>query len=178
MAKPERLFGKHVVLRPLTRDDLDLRLKWVNDPEVQRMSVGITTSGNDEYDMRVWFHMVSEDPLSEQWAVELADAQGVYAGDVDLHSIMGGEATISPLFADPRIRPRPMRQDVLETILRYGFEQKGLQTVWAQIPDTDRDTLAVMEQLGFERVEVALLDFIEGVSEVTLRLDRAVFRPD
>lgn len=175
VVKPGQLVGDRITMRPLTREDLPRRLQWVNDPEVQKMFAGVTTSGNDEYDMRAWFHMVSEDPLSEQWAIQLPGREGEYVGDVDLHSIMPatGEASISPLFADPAVRPREIRRDVLDTVVRYAFEEKGLRTLWAQIPDTDGDTIAVLEAMGFQPVETTLLDFIEGVTEVTLRLDRA-----
>src|SRR5690554_4134745 len=97
------LVGRLVRLRPLERSDLDRRLRWINDPEVQRMSIGVTTGGNEPEDLRAWFHLVSEDPFSEQWAIESPARPGEYAGDVDLHSISvrKGEAWLNLLFGEP-----------------------------------------------------------------------------
>lgn len=180
MARPERITGRLVSLRPLTREDLAQRIKWLNDPEVQTMFIGVTTGANDEHDMRTWFHLMQEDPLSEQWAVEWPREGGKYAGDVDLHSIMPAEREgwITPLFGHPSVREKEVRRDILTTMARYAFEHKDLETLWAQIPDTDVDTIAVMEEMGFQEVEKTLLDFFEGVSELTLRLDRHSFRDE
>ena len=174
---PKILYGRYVLLRPLTRDDLEQRLQWVNDPEVQRAWVGVTTAPNAPEDMRAWFHLVSEDPLSEQWAIELQSGGG-YAGDIDLHSIdpVRKEAWINPLLGAPEVRQRPVRRDVFATIARYAFDDKQLESLWAQIPSTDPETIAVLQELGFEQVEETLFDFIEGVHELTLVLRRNAFR--
>lgn len=170
------LYGQYVVLRPLTREDLERRLQWVNDPEVQKAWVGVTTAPNAPEDMRAWFHLVSEDPLSEQWAIELGGTG--YAGDIDLHSIdpVRKEAWITPLFGASEVRQPAVRRDALATIARYAFDDKQLESLWAQIPDTDGETIAALQELGFEQVEQTLLDFIEGVNELTLVLKRDAFR--
>src|SRR5690606_41821701 len=79
------LRGENIRLRPLRREDLPRRLEMVNDPEVQRLRVGVPADQNTLEDLEMWVYLVSQGPPSELWAVATAD--GPYVRDIDFHSI-------------------------------------------------------------------------------------------
>lgn len=161
------LEGAQVRLRPLTREDMPRRLAISNDPEVQKSVTGILADANTELDMLSWFQMISEDPMSEQWAVE--GPGGEYIGDIDLHSIhmIPEEAWISPMFGPPALHDAGLRKEALLLILRYAFGEKGVRTVRIDIPDKDELGVQVLEELGFEKVEAFEMEMFTGAQMFT-----------
>ncbi|MFO7265341.1 MAG: GNAT family N-acetyltransferase [Limnochordales bacterium] len=171
------LRGENIRLRPLRREDLPRRLEMVNDPEVQRLWVGVPADQNTLEDLEMWFYLVSQGPPSEQWAIETAD--GRYVGDIDFHSIdeVQGEAWFSVLIGERELFGEAFRRDVYVTFLRYAFGQRGLRRLRIQIADSDEVGVRVLEQLGFCVVDRAPFDIFEGVDELTMELDAERFSP-
>ncbi len=169
--------GRGCRLRPLRRDDLPRRLEMINDPDVQRLWHGVPGDPNTLEDLQVWYHMVKEDPYSEQWAIETPD--GRYVGDVDLHSIdrVRREAALSVMLGDKACWAGEFRRDVLVTTLRYALEDKGLQRITMEVPGNDEVGLRLLQELGFRIIDRIELDFIEGIEELTLALDAPDFSP-
>lgn len=163
-------------LRPLERSDLSERLRMVNDPIVKRLSTGVAADDTSEIDMAIWFDMYSEDPYSEQWAIE--DATGRYVGDIDLHSIgvMGNEAWLNILLGSEALwNDRTLRIDAMRVILRYTFEQKGVDAVHIDIPDLDVVGIDVLKELGFEQTDSYELDMFTGVQLHTYSVTADMF---
>lgn len=170
------LEGKHFRLRPLAKEDMPARLEMVNDPEVQTLWVGVPADKNTLEDMESWFWMLGQGPASEQWAIETSD--GRYVGDIDLHSVddVRQEAWFTPMWGDPASRTAEARRDILQTFIRYAFEEKGLERLSIQIADSDPVGVELLQQLGFTITDRVQFDFLEDVDELTLQLDKADFR--
>lgn len=171
------LEGKRVRLRPLERSDLPARLKMVNDPAVQRFSTGVRGDETSETDMYIWFDLYSEDPYSEQWAI--VDHEGRFLGDMDLHSIgvMGNEAWLIPMFADESLwNDQSIRTEAMELILRYVFEQKGVDAVHIDVPSTDAVGIEILKALGFERTDAFELDVFNHVWQYTYSVTPEMLR--
>lgn len=170
------LQGKRIFLRPLKREDLEQRMDMVNDPEVQRLTIGMPADENTEFDVLSWFQMVSEDLHSEQWAV--IDQGDKYLGDIDLHSIqvMGNEAWISPMFGDPGARTdKSVRSEAIRLIVDYAFREKGVEAVRIDIPDADEQGVEVLQQLGFSFEEGFEFDMFTGAQTLTYVVTPASF---
>lgn len=169
------LHGERIRLRPLRREDLPLRLEMVNDADVQELWVGVPADKNTMEDMETWFYLLSQGPPSEQWAIETED--GRYAGDIDFHSIdeVRREAWFSPMIGDKRLHDREFRRDILVTFIRYALEEKGMRRLSIQIADNDQEGVRLLQELGFEIVDRAELDILEGIDELTMELDAGAF---
>lgn len=171
------LHGKKIRLRPLRKDDLPRRLEMVNDPEVQKLWVGVPADKNTLDDMEMWFYLVRQGPPSEQWAIETLD--GEYVGDIDFHSIDEArrEAWFTVMLGDQRLFAEPWRRDILVTFLRYAFNARGMRRMSIQIADSDEVGVRLLEELGFRVVDRAEFDIFEGVHELTMELDADRFSP-
>lgn len=169
------LHGERIRLRPLRREDLPLRLEMVNDADVQELWVGVPADKNTMEDMETWYYLLSQGPPSEQWAIETED--GRYAGDIDFHSIdeVRREAWFSPMIGDKRLHDREFRRDILVTFIRYALEEKGMRRLSIQIADSDQEGVRLLQELGFEIVDRAELDILEGIDELTMELDADAF---
>jgi len=169
--------GRLCRLRPLRREDLPQRLQMINDPDVQRLWIGVPADKNDLEALETWYYMLSQDPYSEQWAIEAPD--GRYVGDIDLHSINRArrEAALSVLVGDRAYWTPEARRDILVTALRYALEEKGLQRVTMEVPDNDVEGVRILQDLGFRIVDEYELDIFEGVNELTMELRAENFKP-
>jgi len=173
----QRILGRAVRERQMRREDLTKRLDMINDPEVQRLWIGVPADQNTLEDLEIWFYLVNQDPYSEQWAIEAPD--GRYIGDIDLHSINMArkEAAMSIMLGDKAYWPADARRDILVTVLRYALEDKGLRRITMEVPDTDREGLQLLQELGFRVIDEYELDIFEGVNELTLELLAENFKP-
>lgn len=172
------LSGDMVNLRPLSMDDLPARLEMVNNPEVQRVTVGCTVDQNTLNDLKAWLKLVSQDPFSMQWAVETKD--GKYIGDIDLHSInvIRGEAWISPMIGDPDYMQNPAyRREAIALAAQYAFQEKNIERLAIDLPDVDEQGLHILDEMGFRRVEEMEFDMLTGVKTVTLELHPQDMKP-
>lgn len=172
------LQGVSVSLRPLEREDLTERIKMVNDPEVQRFTIGMPADENTEFDILSWYQMVSEDPYSEQWAIV---CNGRYIGDIDLHSIgvMGDEAWMSPMFGDPNTRENSdVQREAFRLIAEYAFQEKGVAALRIDIPDVDQVGIRALEELGFELEEAFEFDMFTGAQTLTYSVTPSTLRTE
>ncbi|WP_324668968.1 GNAT family N-acetyltransferase [Geochorda subterranea] len=171
--------GERVRLRCLSEADLPARLAMTNDPDVQIATVGTTVGQRTPYDIRSWFATLAADPHSRQIAME--DESGRYIGDFDLHSIdpRQGEAWIEALLGDPEIRERGPEAvaayltDGLRTLLRYVFDEMGLERVLVECLSTNPVLEQALRALGF--VEDGQIDHLNGVVSHVMVLTREHF---
>ena len=177
MTQVARLSGVFVDLRPLREEDLPARLEMVNDRAVQHLYIGAPADTNTEFDMENWFHALQEDPFSEQWAIETKD--GKYIGDIDFHSInvIKGEAWISPMIGDLTFIESPAyRREAIWLIASHAFAHHGIERLQIDIPSTDKQGIAILQELGFEVIEETEFDFIHDVKTVTLQVTPATLK--
>ena len=84
---------------------------------------------------------------------------------------------MSVMLGDKAYWPAGARRDILVTALRYALEGKGLRRITMEVPDSDRDGLELLQELGFRIVDEYELDMFEGVNELTLELLAENFNP-
>ena len=118
---------------------------WRNDPEVRRWcrQTGLIT----EQHHNNWLKRI-EDPDLDMFGIyvnQSYDAVGVCGlTGIDLvHS----KAEFS-LYIAPRYRGAGYASGALKTLLRYGFDELGLNIVWGEVLDPN-PARALFEKLGF-----------------------------
>lgn len=120
------VIGKLVKLRAIEKSDLELFHKWGNDPELWRMLGG--------------WHFPSSLESTEKWIQkQLLDSQnlrlaithdnGKLIGSANLLEIdwKNKNAFHGMMLGDSSVRGKGIGQDVVMTIMRYAFEELGLQ---------------------------------------------------
>lgn len=165
------IHGLWVDLRPLRREDLAKRLEMANNPDVQRMTVGVLADESSKADMENWFFMMGHDPYSEQWAV--LNKSGEYIGDIDFHSIhvMPGEAWISPMIGHPAaMKEAQYRREAIALIAAYAFSEKQVQKLCIDVPNTDQQGIDILTSLGFELTEETLFEIFTNTKILTYEL--------
>lgn len=125
------ILGKHVLLRAIEREDLPQLNRWANDPEIQRMIGGwhFPTSLRDQEE---WHASLSCNSLNQRFAIEIKD-EGL-VGTANLVSIDWKNRTAfhGMLLGDRAARGRGYGVDTVRAVMRYAFDELGLERL-----DTD-----------------------------------------
>jgi RimJ/RimL family protein N-acetyltransferase len=119
------IIGKNVVLRAIEYDDLNLLNKWANDPEIQYWLGGWHFPTNME-DQEKWFQGLNANSLNQRFAIETKEF-GII-GTTNLVDIdwKNKNAFHGMLLGDKEIRGKGFAVDTVMAIMKYSFEELGL----------------------------------------------------
>ena len=120
------VLGKNVRLRSIEREDLPLIQKWGNDPEIQNLLGGWHFPTNED-DVSKWFSAISANSLNQRFAID-TDDHGLI-GTANLVDIdwKNKNAFHGMMLGDKDIRGKGYGYDTVMAIMRYAFEELGLQ---------------------------------------------------
>lgn len=126
--------GKVISLRAIERGDLELLNKWANDPEIQYM-LGGWHAPSSMVVMEDWLKRISSDSLNQRLAIQ-HDELGLI-GTANLVDINWKDknAFHGMLLGDKDIRGKGIGVDVVFSIMRYAFEELGLNRLDGSIID-------------------------------------------
>ncbi len=123
--------GRHVVLRAIEHADLPALQRWANDPEIQRLLGGWHFPINQR-DQQIWFESLNCQSSNQRFAVQAPS--GELVGTANLVSIdwKNRNAFHGVLIGDRNVRGKGYGVDAIMAIMRYAFDELGLQRL-----DTD-----------------------------------------
>ena len=138
-----------VALRPMSEDDLELKVKWANDETVNDY-IGfddkVTLEGT-----RRWFAGQSADPTIILLTIT---ADGVPIGYAKLiRSSEGDSGEYAGLaIGEPEYWGRGLGKAIVEQLLVIAFEREGWQRFWGYFPAWNDRSIGLHEKLGFRKV--------------------------
>lgn len=137
-------------LRAIEAGDLPQLLAWRNDPQLRRYFREFRELNSTQ--QRQWFDSkVNGDPATRMFAIEelatgrLLGACGLCYIDwvnrtADFSLYIGAD----DLYIDERLAP-----DAAIGLLRYGFDELGMNRLWSEIYAFDAPKTALFQRLGF-----------------------------
>ncbi|MCL6430163.1 MAG: GNAT family N-acetyltransferase [Anaerolineae bacterium] len=156
------LRGTRVIVRPLSRADLDEIETWTPFTDPLYLSWNRfpwRLLGKD-----LWFELEALDPLVERYAV--VDLEGRVIGMVGLVGAQKGASPELSIFLGAEFCGQGLGTDALQTLLRQGFEERVFASVRLQVAATNRRAQRAYEKCGFRRVgqHYRLLDESESLA--------------
>lgn len=134
--------GKKVALRAIEREDLPTLQRWANDPAIQEMLDGwhFPTSMNDQAQ---WYAGLSAHSLHQRFAIE-APSLGII-GTANLVDIdwKNRNAFHGMMLGDKEIRGRGFGIDTIMAMMRYAFDELGLERLDGSMIDYNTISLNV-----------------------------------
>lgn len=142
--------GKKVRLRPLSMDDLDNVMKWVNDSDVTR------TLMTGRYPMtreseREWLEAHVKPSTTEiHYAVETLG--GDYLGGVNLFRVWSVErhAELGIVIGNKEQWGKGYAREAIQLLLKYGFEQLNLHLIYLHVYADHPRAIHLYESVGFK----------------------------
>lgn len=177
IAPPGRLPGRLVSLRPRTREDAGLFVRWFSDPRVRHWLHLSETPLPTLESERVRYEISERDPARLTWIIETGEGEAI--GNISLAGIdeTHGRAELGVSIGDPAYWGRGYGQDAIRTLLRFAFAELGLRRI-TLIADADNERgIRCYEKCGFVR-EGLLRGHRLRHGRPTDMVAMAVMRPD
>lgn len=120
------IFGRNIVLRAVERSDLPLLQAWGNDPEIQ-FTLASWHFPLSLQALETWFEGLQFDGVDQHFIIHAAEHGAI--GTTNLVSINWKDrnAFTGLLIGDPSLRRRGYGTDAVRTMMRYAFEELGLE---------------------------------------------------
>jgi diamine N-acetyltransferase len=140
--------SENYILRPLKEQDLELKVKWINDPDVHAYL---------HYDVllnlektRIWFEKAVKDDCRYDLVIETKE--GLPIGIIGLIGINKRDNTAEIYIAigEKNYWGRGVMVETERALIKWGFEHLGLEKIWAQTRDVNIASIIGMKKLGFK----------------------------
>lgn len=143
--------GEKITLRAIEKEDLPLLQKWSNDPEIQDMLGGWHFPINAK-DQEKWFEGLSFNSPNQRFAIHI-EHHGLI-GTANLVNINWKDknAFHGMLLGDKDTRGKGYAKDTVFTIMRYAFEELGLNRLDSSIIAYNKASLKFyLEKCGWQK---------------------------
>jgi len=134
--------GKKVLLRAIEEADLPQLQKWANDPEIVQL-LAAWHFPISEKDHQKWYGSLSATSLDQRFAIETPDLGMIGTANLVNINWKDRNAFHGMMLGDKDIRGKGYGTDTIMAIMRYAFEELGLQRLDGSMIDHNAASLAV-----------------------------------
>ncbi len=120
------IVAKRVTLRAIEREDLLLLQRWSNDSDIQYQLGGWHFSSSTEV-MKKWFESLQSDQLNQRFAIDTSEHGLIGTANLVNINWKDRNAFHGMLLGDKDIRGQGYGTDTVMAIMRYAFEELGLE---------------------------------------------------
>ncbi len=137
-------------LRPVRANDAADLFAARGDPAVMKYWDWPAQESVDQVRSIIQNHMEEIDSGRTQWWVAAMSPRGPAVGEVDLSDIdlHHKRAEVGFLFRRA-VWGQGLACEAMERVMRYGFEELGLERLWARFHDGNEGSKRLLEKLGF-----------------------------
>ena len=149
----EQIVGQRVLLRELTRADVDEMAKWPRfvEPELQWANLELATPR----DRDAWYERSRSNLTRRRFTIWSRDIPGRArcVGTIGLRNIdfRYGEGTLG-IIVNAGDVSRGYGTDAIKALVRYAFEQLGLRKVYLDVADGNDRAMRCYDRVGFSRI--------------------------
>jgi RimJ/RimL family protein N-acetyltransferase len=142
--------GDLVTLGVVQREYLPSYVKWLNDWELRRLLAPNLPHPYTMEDEEGWFNRLRDERDSRVFAV-LTNAEGRLLGNCSLHRIdwTNRHAMFGIFIGDKNDRRKGYGRDATRVLLRYAFEEAGLNRIELEVFSFNTSAIRLYEKVGF-----------------------------
>ena len=148
-ARTRKLEGETVELRRHARANYELYARWYGDPEIWHLTSWAPTPLSRSAVERL-FQDRELSPVDDSFAIHVRD-EDEPVGVISLMNISDANesAELSVIVGNPDDRHQGYGTEAIELLLRYAFEELGLNRVGLSAFEFNGEAIAAYEKLGF-----------------------------
>ncbi len=140
--------GATIRLRPLEKRDIELKVKWYNDPQVNK-----TLILNEDLELAKsleWFDKAKNDDSRQDFIIETKDGE-----PIGLTGLLGidrvhGTAECFCVIGEKRFWGKGIGTQVHSLLIQWAFDELNLHKIWALIYTNNPAIIKIIEKLGFK----------------------------
>lgn len=142
------IVGATIRLRPLEKRDIELKVKWYNDPQVNK-----TLILNEELELAKsleWFDKAVCNDSRRDFIIETKDGEPV--GLIGLLGIdrRHGTAECFCVIGEKKFWGKGIGTQAHSLLIQWAFEEWNLHKIWAVVYTNNAAVLKIIEKLGFK----------------------------
>ncbi|MBN2238900.1 MAG: GNAT family N-acetyltransferase [Dehalococcoidales bacterium] len=144
------LIGNNVLLRPVRRNDLDLFVKWMNDPDVTRylpVYLPVTEMAEEK-----WFEKIALNEKQDTafFMIETV-GDGKTVGSMELGDINNKDRSgmFGISIGEKGCWGKGIGAEAARLIIDYGFTQLNLHRIWSIVSSSNERSLRLHRKVGF-----------------------------
>jgi RimJ/RimL family protein N-acetyltransferase len=148
-ARTRRLVGERIELRRHTRENYRRYGEWYGDPEIWRLTSWAASPLSPSAVERL-FEDRELSSADDSFAIHLKGEEEPI-GVISLMNISeaNDSAELSVIVGHPEDRHHGYGAEAIDMLLRYGFEELGLNRVGLSVFEFNEDAISTYERLGF-----------------------------
>jgi RimJ/RimL family protein N-acetyltransferase len=144
------VLGKKIVLRAIESEDLHILQKWANEPDIQYLLGGWHFPINRENHQK-WFSNLSTNSLDQRFVIETLDLGIIGMANIVNIDWKNKNAFHGMLLGDKDIRGKGYGTDTVMTIMKYAFEELGLNRLDGSMIEYNEASLKMyIEKCGWK----------------------------
>lgn len=149
--KPQRLVGEGVELRRHDRANYPLYARWYADEEIWYLT-SWAAEPLGQADVERLFEDREKSSTDDSFAIH-REGEEEPIGVIGLTNIKqtNGSADLSVIVGDEKDRDKGLGTEAIRVLLRYAFEDLGLERVNLSVFDFNEPAIRAYEKLGFKR---------------------------
>jgi RimJ/RimL family protein N-acetyltransferase len=139
--------GQRIQLRTTVKSDMELKVKWYNDPEVNRTL--ILPEKLELQKTYEWFERAQKDESREDWVIETRDGEAI--GVVGIKEIKKNNRSglLYIVIGEKEYWGKGLGLEAELLTIHYGFKHLNLHRVLGSALENNPASIAVMEKVGF-----------------------------
>ncbi len=142
------IVGATIRLRPLEKRDIELKVKWYNDPQVNK-----TLILNEELELAKsleWFDKAVCNDSRRDFIIETKDGEAV--GLIGLLRIdrLHGTAECFCVIGRKEFWGKGIGTQAHSLLIQWAFDELNLHKIWAVVYTNNAAVLKIIEKLGFK----------------------------
>ncbi len=146
------IYGEHIRLRAVEREDVKKFFEWVNDPEVTHgLTLYLPMSMSDE---EKWFERASNrDPNTKPLAIDVRDDDGWrLIGNCTFFDIdtIARSGELGIMIGDKSVWNKGFGTETMRLLLRHGFETLNLNRIMLKVHADNPRAVRAYEKAGFK----------------------------
>lgn len=138
----------NITFRKLTIEDMSFRMKWLNDPEVNKYLGTRVRSGTDEEFHKKWFENYLNDETRRIFTIEVGGKPVGQVGLININ-ILDKNASLYIMIGEKDFWSKGVGSKALEYILDHGFNQIKLHKIWLDVHENNTTAIKLYEKFGF-----------------------------
>jgi RimJ/RimL family protein N-acetyltransferase len=143
--------GEKVRLREYRKEDIALKVSFVNDPEVIHGLVADTPFPLTLHEEEEWFESISGTQDTYKFAIEALE-NGRYIGGCSINDVdwKNSVATIGIFIGDKNYRGKGYGADAMGVLLKFIFLQMNINKVRLIVYSFNKNAIKMYEKMGFK----------------------------
>lgn len=147
------IIGEKIILREIEEKDLDLIVKWRNDPEILRWLFSYLPL-NKVKQMK-WYEKYLNDYTQQTFMIE-AKEEKTPVGTVGLTNIdyKNQKAELTVIIGEKEYWGRGLGEEALNLLVKFAFNEMNLRKIKALVFSDNEKAIKLYEKGGFEEEEI------------------------